>query len=251
VVDLVFSDPPYNVPIAGHVGGLGSVQHREFAMASGEMSQKEFTGFLKTVFGAMASVSRDGAIHFICMDWRHMAEVLDAAEGVYSELKNVCVWSKDNAGMGSLYRSRHEFVFVFKVGEAPHINHVQLGSKGRYRTNVWDYPGVNSFSGRDALELHPTVKPVALIADAIRDCSNRNGIVLDPFGGSGSTLIAAEKTTRRARLIEIDPLYADTIVRRWQALAGKKAIEAKSGAPFADLERGPGPLKAVQEGACP
>lgn len=230
--DLVFTDPPFNVPIAGHVSGLGAIQHREFAMASGEMSQTQFIRFLNTVFGRMVNVSRDGAIHFICMDWRHVAEVLEASKGVYAELLNLCVWNKDNGGMGSLYRSKHELVFVQKVGSASHINHIQLGAKGRYRTNVWDYPGVNSFSGRSDLELHPTVKPVALIADAIRDCSNRNSIVLDPFGGSGSTLIAAERTSRRARLIEIDPVYADTIVKRWQALTGRNASNASSGAAF-------------------
>ncbi|MEA2878182.1 MAG: hypothetical protein QOF14_3378 [Hyphomicrobiales bacterium] len=235
-VDLVFTDPPYNVPISGHVSGLGAVQHREFAMASGEMGQAQFIRFLNTVFGLMANVSRDGAIHFICMDWRHMAEVLEASKGVYADLLNLCVWNKDNGGMGSLYRSKHELVFVQKVGSASHINHIQLGAKGRYRTNVWDYPGVNSFSGRSDLDMHPTVKPVALIADAIRDCSNRNGTVLDPFGGSGSTLIAAEQTNRRARVIEIDPLYADTIVKRWQAITGKAVINASTGAKFSEME---------------
>jgi DNA modification methylase len=166
----------------------------------------------------------------VCMDWRHMGEVLEAAKDVYAELKNLCIWNKDNAGMGSLYRSKHELVFVFKNGAAPHVNHVELGAKGRYRTNVWDYPGVNSFGdGHADLEMHPTVKPVALIADAIRDCSNRQGIVLDPFGGSGSTLIAAERTGRKARLIEIDAHYADTIVRRWQALTGGEAADVASG----------------------
>jgi DNA modification methylase len=232
-VDLVFTDPPYNVPIDGHVSGLGAVRHREFAMASGEMSATEFTAFLKLTFGLMARVSRDGAIHFVCMDWRHMGEVLEAAKGIYAELKNLCVWNKDNAGMGSLYRSKHELVFVFKNGTASHINHVELGAKGRYRTNVWDYPGVNSFGdGRADLALHPTVKPVALIADAIRDCSDRKGVVLDPFGGSGSTLIAAERTGRKARLVEIDPHYADTIVRRWQVLTGGEAVDAASGRVF-------------------
>lgn len=236
-VDLVFTDPPYNVPIDGHVSGLGAIQHREFAMASGEMSEAQFTGFLRTVFGLMAAASRDGAIHFVCMDWRHMGEVLEASKGVYAELKNLCVWNKDNAGMGSLYRSKHELVFVFKNGTAPHINHVELGSKGRYRTNVWDYPGVNTFSGQAALEMHPTVKPVALIADAIRDCSNRNALVLDPFGGSGSTLIAAERTGRKACLIEIDTRYADTIVRRWQDLTGDEAVDVADRQTFKSRER--------------
>ena len=239
-VDLVFTDPPYNVPIDGHVSGLGSIRHREFAMASGEMSTAQFTAFLRTVFGLMAGASRDGALHFVCMDWRHMGEVLDAAKGVYTALKNLCVWNKDNAGMGSLYRSKHELVFVFKSGTAPHVNHVALGAKGRYRTNVWDYPGVNSFGGQAALEMHPTVKPVALIADAIRDCSNRGAVVLDPFGGSGSTLIAAERTGRKARLIEIDARYADTIVRRWQALTRQEAVDVANGQTFKQAEAAKG-----------
>jgi DNA modification methylase len=166
------------------------------------------------------------------MDWRHMGEVLAAADEIYSELLNLCVWNKDNGGMGTLYRSKHEFVFVFRKGDAAHVNNVQLGSKGRYRTNVWDYPGVNSFSGREDLEMHPTVKPVALVADAIRDCSRRGGVVLDPFGGSGTTLIAAEKTKRRARLIEIDPHYCDTILRRWKTVSGGKAVDALLGVEF-------------------
>jgi DNA modification methylase len=235
-VELVFTDPPYNVPIAGHVSGLGKITHREFAMASGEMTTSEFQAFLASVFNTCARVSKDGSVHFLCMDWRHMRELLGAAEGVYSELLNLCVWNKDNGGMGSLYRSKHELVFVFRKGEAPHINNVKLGSGGRYRTNVWDYPGVNSFSGRDDLEMHPTVKPVALIAGAIRDCSRRGGIVLDPFGGSGSTLIAAERTGRKARLIEIDPHYCDTIVRRWQILTNSQAVDALLGGAFDEAE---------------
>ena len=195
---LVFTDPPYNVPIAGHVGGLGSVQHREFAMASGEMSQSEFTAFLTSVFANLAEFSVDGSIHFQCMDWRHVDEILQAGRKAYHELKNICVWAKTNGGMGSLYRSQHEFVFVFKSGTKPHINNVELGKHGRYRTNVWSYAGVNSFGNdRSDLALHPTVKPVALVADAIRDCSHRKGIVLDAFAGSGTTLIAAEQTGRR------------------------------------------------------
>ena len=237
-VDLVFTDPPYNVPIAGHVGGLGQVTHREFAMASGEMTNSEFEHFLATVFGECGRVSKDGSVHFVCMDWRHISEVLQAAKRTYAELLNLCVWNKDNGGMGSLYRSKHELVFVFKKGEASHTNNIKLGSGGRYRTNVWDYPGVNSFSGRSDLEMHPTVKPVALVADAIRDCSKRNGVVLDPFGGSGSTLIAAEKTQRRARLIEIDPYYCDTIVRRWEALTGKTAVDGPLGCSFREWEGG-------------
>jgi DNA modification methylase len=205
---MVFTDPPYNVPIDGHVGGLGGVKHREFMMASGEMTPAEFQQFLKTVFANMADVSVDGALHFICMDWRHMAEVMGAAQGVYSGLKNLCVWNKNNGGMGSLYRSKHELVFVYKVGTDSHVNTIELGKNGRYRTNVWDYAGVNTWrAGRDAdLEMHPTVKPTALVIDAIKDCSRRGEIVLDAFSGSGTTIIAAHKCRRRARVIELDPL---------------------------------------------
>lgn len=231
---MVFSDPPYNVPIDGHVCGSGAIKHREFAMASGEMSSSEFTAFLKAAFARCAAHSADGSIHFHCMDWRHMAEMLKAGESVYSELKNLCVWVKDNGGMGSFYRSRHELVFAFKNGTAAHINNFGLGENGRYRTNVWSYRGVNSGGTKrlEELSLHPTVKPVAMIADAMRDCSARGGIVLDPFGGSGSTLIAAERTKRRARLIEIDPLYCDRAIRRWQKVARDDAIHSETGETF-------------------
>lgn len=236
---LVFTDPPYNVPIDGHVSGLGTVKHREFQMASGEMSTAEFAGFLRTIFGNMADVSLDGAIHYICMDWRHMGEMLQAAHGLYSELKNLCVWNKNNGGMGSFYRSKHELVFAYKVGTAPHLNTIELGKHGRYRTNVWDYAGVNSFrSGRDAeLEMHPTVKPTALVIDAIKDCSRRGDIVLDPFSGSGTTIMAAHKCRRRARAIELDPLYVDVAVRRWQSYSGAPATMAITGETFADIEQ--------------
>jgi DNA modification methylase len=234
---MVFTDPPYNVPIAGHVGGLGAIQHREFAMASGEMSQAEFTAFLQSVFGHLATYSVDGAIHFQCMDWRHVAEILAAGTAAYSELKNICVWAKNNGGMGSLYRSQHEFVFVFKSGNAPHINNIELGKHGRYRTNVWNYAGVNSFGGdRADLSLHPTVKPVAMVADAIRDCSHRKGIVLDAFIGSGTTLIAAEKTGRRGYGVEIDPAYCDVTIRRLRAVCGLNAVLEATGQSFAKVE---------------
>jgi DNA modification methylase len=194
--DLAFADPPYNVPIDGHVCGLGRIRHREFAMGVGEMSSEAFTAFLQATLGHAAVSCRDGAIAFVCMDWRHMGELLEAGRTVFSELKNLCIWNKTNGGMGSFYRSKHELVFVFKVGGAPHTNTFELGDSGRYRTNVWDYAGVNTLRrGRiEELAMHPTVKPVALVADAIRDCSRRGEIVLDPFGGSGTTLIAAEKT---------------------------------------------------------
>jgi DNA modification methylase len=234
---MVFTDPPYNVPIAGHVGGSGSIQHREFIMASGEMSPAEFTAFLQTAFRNLATYSADGSIHFICMDWRHMPEMLGAGKAAYTELKNLIVWAKDNGGMGTFYRSRHELLFAFKSGSAPHINSFELGQHGRYRTNVWQYKGVNTLkTGRlDELALHPTVKPVAMIADAIKDVSQRNAVVLDAFGGSGSTLIAAHKTGRRARLIEMDPVYVDRIVRRWQAYAQDDAILSSTAQSFDEV----------------
>ena len=236
---MVFADLPYNVPINGHVSCLGKVKHREFAMASGEMTEDEFTAFLATAFRNLAGHSADGAIHFIWIDWRHLFELLSAARGVYSEFKNLCVWNKTNGGMGSLYRSKHELVFVFKAGTAPHINNVELGRHGRYRTNVWDYAGVNSF-GKDRnaeLALHPTVKPVALVADAILDCSTRGGIVLDAFAGSGTTLVAAEKTGRRGYGIELDPRYCDVTVNRLAAATKVEAIHAKTGDTFHEIER--------------
>ncbi len=236
---MVFTDPPYNVSIDGHVSGLGKVKHREFAMASGEMSEAEFTAFLATVFRNLADHSASGAIQFICMDWRHIGEVIAAGGNAYSELKNLCVWGKTNGGMGSLYRSQHELVFVFKAGTGPHINNVELGKHGRYRTNLWSYPGINAFGRtRDAeLALHPTVKPVKLVADAILDCSKRGGIVLDAFAGSGTTLIAAEKTGRRGYGIELDSRYCDVIVKRVAAAAKIEAIHVATGKPFAEIER--------------
>jgi DNA modification methylase len=235
---LIFTDPPYNVPIDGHVSGLGKRQHREFGMGSGEMTPEQFQTFLQTVFGHLVAHSVSGSIHFVCMDWRHLGETLAAGESVYSELKNLCVWVKSNGGMGTFYRSRHELVFAFKNGSAEHINNFELGQNGRCRTNVWEYAGANSF-GRardDALAMHPTVKPVALVADALRDCSKRGQIVLDPFAGSGSTLVAAEKTGRRARVLELDPLYCDTIIRRWQTVTGKRAIHRASRQTFEERE---------------
>ncbi len=236
-VDAVFTDPPYNVKIDGHVSGLGATKHREFAFASGEMSKEVFTTFLTTTLGHAAAACGDGAIAFVCMDWRHMGELITAGEAVFTELKNVCVWNKSNGGMGTFYRSKHEMIFVFKVGTAPHTNTFGLGDEGRYRTNVWDYAGVNTMKkGRmEELEMHPTVKPVALVADAILDVTRRGALVLDPFGGSGTTLIAAEKTGRTARLIEFDPHYCDVIVRRFEAYTGKRATLAATGAAFEEV----------------
>ena len=236
--DLVFTDPPYNVPIDGNVCGLGRVRHREFAMGTGEMSEEAFVAFLKETLGATANCCRDGAIAFVCMDWRHMGELLTAGKQVFTEFKNLCVWNKTNGGMGSFYRSKHELVFVFKIGNAPHVNNFGLGETGRYRTNVWDYAGISSLGSNREKELamHPTVKPVALVADAIQDCSKRGAVVLDCFGGSGTTLIAAEKTGRRARLLEYDPIYCDTIVRRWERFTGKRATLLGTGTFFEDVE---------------
>jgi DNA modification methylase len=226
---LVFTDPPYNVPINGHVCGKGSIKHEEFPMASGEMSVQEFTGFLKLTFKNLILHTKDGSIHYICMDWRHIKELLTAGEE-YTELKNLCVWNKTNGGMGSFYRSKYEFVCVFKNGKQAHINNIDLGKHGRYRTNVWDYPGVNTFSENrmNDLAMHPTVKPVALIKDAILDSSHKNDIILDCFGGSGSTLLAAEKAKRRACLIELDPKYIDITIERFQKETGQDAMHAQS-----------------------
>jgi DNA modification methylase len=226
--DLVFTDPPYNVPIDGNVCGRGRIRHREFAMGIGEMSRETFTAFLEGTLGNTAALCSDGAIAFVCMDRRHMGELLAAGQAVFSELKTVCVWNKTNGGMGTFYRSKHEFIFVFKVGSAPHTNTFGLGDTGRYRTNVWDYAGVNTLRGdrMQELAMHPTVKPVALVADAIKDCSRRGEIVLDPFAGSGTTLIAAERTGRQARVIEFDPLYCDQIARRFELVTGKQATLA-------------------------
>jgi DNA modification methylase len=237
----IFIDPPYNVPIDGNVGGLGKIRHREFVMAAGEMSPAEFTAYLEKSFSLLVKHSKPGSLGFVCMDWRHMREVLEAGEGPFDEFKNLCVWAKDNAGMGSLYRSQHELVFIFKAGDTPHRNNVQLGQFGRYRTNVWQYPGIHTMSRQSAegnlLELHPTVKPVALVADAILDCTMRGEIVLDSFLGSGTTVIAAERTGRICYGMELDPLYADTIVRRWQSFTGLKAIHAKTGKSFDNIEQ--------------
>lgn len=228
---MIFTDPPYNVPIGGHVSGLGSVKHKEFAMAAGEMSEEEFTGFLKTILRNLANFSADGSIHYVCMDWRHMTELLAAGRDAYRELKNLCVWNKTNAGMGSLYRSQHELVFVFKNGRNAHTNNIQLGALGRYRTNVWNYPGINAFGGarESELAMHPTVKPSKLVADAILDCSARGDIVLDCFGGSGTTLIAAYGTGRRGRLIEYDPEYVDVSIERFRLLTGESAVHVETG----------------------
>jgi hypothetical protein len=236
---MVFSGPPFNVPIEGHVSGLGAIHHRPFPMASCEMDKATFTAFLSRATQNLAAFSADGSIHFICMDWRHLDELLAAGRDAYGELRNLCIWVKDNGGMGSLYRSQHELVLVFKHGRNGHRNNVQLGQFGRNRSNVWHYPGANSFArcGEEGnlLVLHPTVKPVAMVADAILDCSARGDIVLDGFLGSGTTVIAAERTGRRCYALELDPGHVDTAVRRWQVLTGGSARHAANGRNFDDL----------------
>jgi DNA modification methylase len=237
LAQMVATDPPYNLRIDGHVMGRGRVRHREFKMASGEMSESAFTGFLEKFIRWLIGFSRDGSIHYVFMDWRHLPELLGAARPLYAEWKALLIWNKSNAGQGSFYRSKHELIAVFKSGTAPHINNFGLGGEGRYRSNVLDYPGVNSLhpARRGELDLHPTVKPIALIADLIRDCSRRNGIVLDPFGGSGTTILAAERTRRIARVIELDPLYVDVTVRRWQHITGIPARHLESQLGFTEL----------------
>lgn len=221
-IDCAFLDPPYNVKINGHANAKG--RHREFAMASGEMTEAEFRTFLSDTLGACAKVSRDGAVHFVCMDWRHMDDVTASVCDIYDDLLNICVWNKSNAGMGSLYRSKHEMVFVYRVGSASHTNNVELGKHGRNRTNVWDYPSVNSMKGsrREDLALHPTVKPVAMVADAYCDVTKQGELVLDIFLGSGTSLIAAERVGRRFRGLDIDPAYVDLAMQRWSDLTGKE-----------------------------
>jgi DNA modification methylase len=224
-------DPPYNVPIAGHVQGRGRIRHREFTFASVEMSRDEFTRFLEEALRLCAEHSVDGSIHFVCMDWRHVDELGAAGAKVYDELKNICVWIKSNAGQGSFYHSQLEFVFVFKKGEEAHVNTFGRGQHGRSRSNVWSYPGVNSFRADrlDELAMHPTVKPVVRVADAIRDCSSRGDIVLDTFMGSGTTTLAAEKVGRRGHGVEIDPVYADVTLRRWQGFTARDAVLEATG----------------------
>jgi DNA modification methylase len=237
---MAFTDPPYNVRVDGHISGLGRVHHREFAIASGELNKAEFSEFLTKVCALLASNSDNGSIHFISIDWRHVGDVIAAGNKSYSELKNICVWVKHNAGMGSLYRSQHEFICVFKNGTGHHRNNIQLGQFGRHRSNVWSYPGAANF-GRapdEGLlpEDHPTPKPVRLVADAILDCSARGDIILDGFLGSGTTVVAAERTGRRCYGIEIDPRYVDTIIRRWQSYTGEHAIHSLTGRAFDSIE---------------
>jgi DNA modification methylase len=235
--DAAFLDPPYNVQIDGNAVAKG--RHANFAMACGEMSPGEFTSFLEKSLGACARVSRDGAVHFVCMDHRHIAELSEAGDQVYGARLNICVWNKSSAGMGSLYRSKHELVFVYRVGERPHFNAVELGRHGRNRTNVWDYASVNSLGGsrREDLALHPTVKPVGLVADAIKDVTRKGDLVLDAFLGSGTSLIAAERSGRRCFGVELEPRYVDVAIERWTAMTGRSAVLEASGASFERLRQ--------------
>jgi len=236
----VFTDPPYNDLFDGYVAGFGRIHHREFAMASGEMSVVEYTEFLSKTFHNLEQNSEDGSLHFVCLDWRHLPEVLAASQGIFSEFKNMCIWVKESSGQGSLYRSRHELVLVFKSGRAKHRNNIQLGQFGRYRTNVWEYPRVRSLAknGEEQLSgLHPTIKPVTMVADAILDCTSRDDVVLDPFLGSGTTVIAAERTGRICFGMDLDPRYVDTVVHRWQAFTKLEAIHQTTGQTFAAREK--------------
>jgi DNA modification methylase len=235
-VHMAFLDPPYNVAIGGVVG-RGAVKHGDFAMASGEMSRDAFIAFLKETLGTAAKVSNDGAVHFACMDWRHLEELVIASRTVYGAMLNLIAWVKTNAGQGSFYRSQHELIGVFRVGATPHLNTIELGRHGRSRSNVWHYAGANSFrAGRlSDLRTHPTIKPVAMIAEAMKDCTRRNEIVLDTFCGSGTTILAAERVGRRGRGLEIDPGYVDVAVRRWQAFSGRDALHVGSDLTFEEL----------------
>jgi DNA modification methylase len=231
---MSFCDPPYNLKVDGVISGLGKVKHREFAMASGEMSRNEFIDFLTRYMGNCAAYSLDGSVHFACMDWRHIVELVTAGEAAFNKFLNLVVWNKTNAGMGTMYRSQHELIGVFKAGTAAHKNNFGLGETGRHRSNVWTVAGANSFGkGRDEdLAVHPTVKPTSMVMEAILDVSERGEIVLDCFCGSGTTILASEKTGRRGRAIELDPRYVDVAIRRWQTLTGQSAVLASEGSAF-------------------
>jgi DNA modification methylase len=230
VARVCFTDPPYNVKIKGHVSSKG---HDEFAMASGEMTKEEFINFLSRGLGNAINCTVDGGVHIIAIDHRHLRDLFAAADPLYDDYLNMVVWTKTNSGMGSFYRSRHEIFLLYKVGTAPHLNNVQLGRFGRNRSNVWAYPGANTFrKGRDQdLADHPTVKPVAMVADALLDTSAPGDICIDGFGGSGTLILAAERTGRRARVIELEPKYCDVAVRRWEEMTGLKAVLEPAGTP--------------------
>jgi DNA modification methylase len=244
---MAFLDPPYNIRIKGVVG-RGRVKHDEFAMASGEMSRSEFTLFLEETLGNAARVSREGAVHFVCMDWRHIDELIEVGREVYSDMLNLVIWEKTNAGQGSFYRSQHELIGVFRVGNAPHLNNIELGRHGRSRSNVWHYAGVNTFrAGRmEELSTHPTVKPVAMVSDAIKDCTKRADVVLDTFAGSGTTILASERVGRRAYAMELEPRYVDVAIRRWQAFTRRDAVLSASGRTFDEVMQDRSPRTALK-----
>jgi DNA modification methylase len=235
---MAFLDPPYNVRVRDIVG-RGQVKHAEFAMASGELSRPEFVAFLESTLGRAAAVSHEGAVHFVAMDWRHIGELFEAGDNVYGEILNLAVWVKSNAGQGSFYRSQHELIGIFRVGDAAHLNNIQMGRYGRSRSNVWHYAGVNTFrAGRlEELKSHPTVKPVGLVADAMKDCTKRGDVVLDTFCGSGTTILAAERVGRRAYTLELEPRFVDVAIRRWQAFSRRDAIQAETGVSFEELAK--------------
>lgn len=237
---LVVTDPPYNVPIDGNVTGLGKFRHRSFSMATGELSPDEFTVFLRTCMGHAHRWSQPGSVHVWAMDWRHVHEITTAGNAVYERYLNMAVWVKDRPGMGSFLRSQHELFFIYAKGGAPSRNNVQLGRFGRSRSNVWHYPAAASVSRTsdegNPLSWHPTVKPLALACDILLDATVKDDIVADPFAGSGTTLIAAEKLGRKARCLELDPAYCDTIIRRWQRWSGQAAIRVSDGTRFSALE---------------
>ena len=239
-IDAVFMDAPYNVPIDGHVSGKGKRRHREFVQGAGEMEEGAFIKFLQASLEAAVVHLRPGAVVFSCMDWRHVGELMTAAQAAGLTMINLCVWTKPIGGMGSLYRSAHELVLVFRHGKTTHRNNVELGRHGRNRTNVWAYPGANQFlrSSEDAdlIGQHPTPKPVKMVADALLDVTARGDLVLDPFMGGGSTLMAAERIGRRARGIELDPLYVDLTIRRWMRMTGEDAVHEATGERFSVLE---------------
>lgn len=237
LAQIVITDPPYNCKIKGHVCGLGKTQHEEFAMASGEMTDAEFAEFISKFIQNLIKFSVDGSLHYMFMDWAGLNILLTAGKKYYTELKNIAIWNKGVGGMGAMYRSQHEMVPIFKNGKAKHQNHIQLGKYGRYRTNVWDYPGIRATNpaSLELLKLHPTVKGVPMLHDIMLDASSKNDIVLDCFGGSGSTLLAAERCKRRARLIEISPRYVDVTIFRWEKETGKTAKLIKN---FAEVQHG-------------
>lgn len=232
--DMIFTDPPYNLKVDGQICRVRRKHYKEFAMASGEMNAEQFCDFLTKSFSLLKEFSKDGSLHYICMDWRHIEETVLAGKSTYNEFKNLCVWNKDNGGMGSLYRSKHELIFIFKNGTKPHVNNIQLGKHGRNRANVWNYPSVNSF-GKNRLDFHPTIKPVEMVKDAIMDVSKRGQIILDTFLGSGTTLLASEKSGRICYGIEIEPMYIDVTIKRWQELTGKSAVNVNKNKTYDEL----------------